>query len=111
MQTLIEQTKTIIDIIRSEPQIPDELQESKTRIWLSLPDFEANCREALQREEQPFNEQQELLKLASLLYNECRMWLKKKKDAEPIVHIRFCSCILLQISIDWLAKTSIQSPG
>ena len=26
------------------------------------------------------------------------MWLKKKKDAEPIVHIRFCSCILLQIS-------------
>ena len=98
MQTLIEQTKTIIDIIRSEPQIPDELQESKTRIGLSLPDFEANCREALQREEQPFNEQQELLKLASLLYNECRMWLKKKKDAEPIVHIRFCSCILLQIS-------------
>ena len=32
MQTLIEQTKTIIDIIRSEPQIPDELQESKARI-------------------------------------------------------------------------------
>lgn len=26
------------------------------------------------------------------------MWLKKKKDAEPIVRIRFCSCILLHIS-------------
>ena len=98
MQTLIEQTRTIIDIIRSEPQIPDELQESKTKTPLSLLGFETNCREALKREEQPFSEQQELLKLASVLYNECRMWLKKKRDAEPIVRIRFCACILLHIS-------------
>lgn len=73
------------------------------------PEFEANCREALQREEQPFNDQQELLKLASSLYNECRMWLKKKKDAEPIVRIRFCACILLQISC-FQATSSAELP-
>lgn len=32
MQTLLEQTRMIIDIIRNEPQIPEELQESKIKL-------------------------------------------------------------------------------
>ena len=61
-------------------------------------DFAHYCEDLLRSKLTNSAEVQDLQKLASLLYNECRIRLKKETDVETIVRIRFCSCELLQAS-------------
>ena len=88
MPTSIEQTRVILDHIRNDIPITDDLLE----------DFAHYCEDLLQSKLTNSAEVQDLQKLASLLYNECRIRLKKETDVETIVRIRFCSCELLQAS-------------